>query len=138
MKHEDYKVGWICALPVEMAVAMGMLDERHDSLPQNSRDHNSYTPGRIGPHNVAIASLPASVMGVTSATRVATQMLWTFTRLRFGLMVGIGGGVPSEESDIRLGNVVVSKPTGTSGGVIQYDFGKMVQKGGFERTWSLN
>jgi hypothetical protein len=44
-------------------------------------------------------------------------------------MVGIGGGVPSEENDIRLGDVVVSQPAGTSGGVIQYDFGKMVQEG---------
>jgi nucleoside phosphorylase len=52
--------------------------------------------------------------------------------------VGIGGGVPSEENDIRLGDVVVSKPTGQSGGVIQYDFGKTVQEGRFERTGSLN
>lgn len=138
MKHEDYTVGWICALPIEMAVAVGMLDERHDSLPQDSRDHNIYTLGRIGLHNVAIACLPAGVMGVTSAARVAGQMLSTFTRLRFGLMVGIAGGVPSQESDIRLGDVVVSKPTGTSGGVIQYDFGKMTQEGRFERTGSLN
>jgi nucleoside phosphorylase len=33
---------------------------------------------------------------------------------------------------------VVSKPTATFGGVIQYDFGKTVQKGRFERTGSLN
>jgi hypothetical protein len=46
--------------------------------------------------------------------------------------------VPSEESDIRLGDIVVSKPTGTSGGVIQYDFGKMVQEGRFEWMGSLN
>jgi nucleoside phosphorylase len=118
MKHEDYTVGWICALLIEMAVAVGMLDERHDSLPQDSRDHNSYTMGRVGPHNVAIACRPAGVMGVTSAVRVATQMLSTFTRLRFSLMVGIGGGVLSDESDIRSGNVVISKPTGTLGGVI--------------------
>jgi hypothetical protein len=45
-------------------------------------------------------------------------MRWTFTSLRFGLMVGIGGGVPSKEHDIRIGDVVVSKPTDTSGGVI--------------------
>jgi hypothetical protein len=36
---------------------------------------------------------------------VASQRLSTFTRLRFGLMVGIGGCVPSEENDIRLGDV---------------------------------
>src|ERR1700722_14694043 len=121
-----------------MAAAVGMLDKRHDSLPQDSRDHNNYVLGQIGPHNVAIACLPAGVPGVTPAARVASHMLSTFTSLRFGLMVGIGGGVPSQENDIRLGDVVVSQPTKTFGGVIQYDFGKTVQEGRFERTGSLN
>jgi hypothetical protein len=79
MRDEDYTVGEICALPIEMAVAVGMLDERHDSLPQDSRDHNNYTLGWIRPHNVAIACLPAGLMGVTSPARVATQILSTFT-----------------------------------------------------------
>jgi hypothetical protein len=33
MKREDYTVGWICALPIEMAACGG--HERHDSLPQD-------------------------------------------------------------------------------------------------------
>ena len=33
---------------------------------------------------------------------------------------------------------MVSKPTRQSGDVIQYDFGKTVQEGQFERTRSLN
>jgi nucleoside phosphorylase len=52
-------------------------------------------------------------------------------------MVGIGGGVPSEDADIRLGDVVVSNPHKTHGGVVQYDFGKAAPSG-FERTGSLN
>ena len=138
MKHEDYTVGWICALPTEMAAARGMLDELHDTLPSRLHDINSYIFGRIGDHNVVIACLPSGVMGKISAARVATHMLSTFSGLRFGLMVGIGGGVPSEEHDIRLGDVVVSKPTGTFGGVIQYDFGKTIQEGRFIQTGSLN
>ena len=138
MKHEDYTVGWICALPTEMAAAVGMLDERHRVLPSRPQDNNNYEFGRIGGHNVVIACLPSGMTGTISAARVATQMLSTFTELRFALMVGIGGGVPSEEHDIRLGDVVVSKPTGTFGGVIQYDFGKTVQEDKFIRTGSLN
>ena len=42
-------------------------------------------------------------------------MLLSFPNIRFGLLVGIGGGVPSEENDIRLGDIVVSKPHGTFG-----------------------
>ncbi|KAK3176700.1 hypothetical protein OEA41_008025 [Lepraria neglecta] len=53
-------------------------------------------------------------------------------------MVGIGGGVPSEENDIRLGDVIVSQPVDSSGGVVQYDLGKTVEEGRFVRTGSLN
>jgi hypothetical protein len=89
--HEDYKVGWICALPTEVTAAAFMLDEWHQMLSQPSSDHNSYILGRIGSHNVAIASLPVRVMGVALAARVAAQMTTTFTSLEHRFMVGIGG-----------------------------------------------
>ncbi|KAH8431512.1 uncharacterized protein LDX57_009175 [Aspergillus melleus] len=46
--------------------------------------------------------------------------------IRIGLLVGIGGGIPcpNRTRDIRLGDVAVSSPTGSSGGVAQYDLGK--------------
>lgn len=138
MKHQDYTVGWICALPTELAAAQAMLDGRHEPLEQDPYDHNTYILGRIGVHNVVLACLPFGVTGTISAARVATQMLFSFKSLRFGLMAGIGGGVPSDEHDIRLGDIVVSKPAGTSGGVIQYDFGKTIQEGRFIQTGSLN
>jgi nucleoside phosphorylase len=53
-------------------------------------------------------------------------------------MVGVGGGVPRANPDIRLGDIVVSKPTYTSGGVIQYDYGKTLQSGQFHRIGLLN
>jgi nucleoside phosphorylase len=115
-----------------------MLDKHHNPLQQNSRDHNTYTLGHIGRHNVILACLPTGVIGTLSAARVANQMLQTFEGIRFGLMVGVGGGVPSKENYIRLGDVVISKSTGQSGGVIQHDFGKTVQDGQFKRTGSLN
>ena len=138
MKYEDYTVGWICALPTEMAAARGILDELHETLPSRPQDNNNYTFGRIGDHNVVIACLPSGVMGKISAVGVVTQLLSTCTGIEFGLMVGIGGGVPSKEHDIRLGDVVVSKPIGTYGGVIQYDFGKTIEEGKFIIMGSLN
>jgi hypothetical protein len=54
------------------------------------------------------------------------------------IVVGIGGGVPSEEHNIRLDDLVVSKPGGKSGGVVQYDFGKTVQEGRFVQMGSLS
>ncbi|KAF5861950.1 hypothetical protein ETB97_012273 [Aspergillus alliaceus] len=136
--HDDYTVGWICALPLEMAAAKIMLDEVHPSLRQPQSDHNVYTLGSISGHNVVVACLPSGVYGTTSAAIVLAHMVPTFPSLQFALMVGIGGSVPSQGTDIRLGDVVVSMPAPTSGGVIQYDYGKSLHDGRFQRTGSLN
>lgn len=133
---DDYTVGWVCALPDELTAAQEMLDEEHEDLVQKSNDSNIYTLGCIGPHNVVLACLPAGQMGTNSAAAVAMQMKSTFPAIRFGLMVGIGGGVPGE-ADIRLGDVVVSQPVNGHGGVVQYDFGKSTPSG-FQRTGFLN
>src|SRR5712664_3108224 len=95
LSHDDYTVGWICALPLEMAAARAMLDEVHDDLPVQQNDHNAYTLGRIGKHNVVVACLPSGEYGIASATTVAMQLLSSFHSIRLGLMVGIGGGVPN-------------------------------------------
>ncbi|KAJ5494608.1 Tetratricopeptide-like helical [Penicillium fimorum] len=136
--HHDYSVAWICALPLEMTAAKMMLDKVHPLLSQSESDHNAYTLGSISGHNVVVACLPSGVYGTTSAAVVLAHMIETFPCLRFGLMVGIGGGVPSKDADIRLGDVVISMPTATSGGVVQYDYGKTLRDGCFERTGSLN
>jgi nucleoside phosphorylase len=137
LRHDEYTVGWVCALPVELAAAQEMLDEEHDTPQSGAHDKNIYTCGRVGEHNVVIACLPEGQTGTHSAAAVAGQMELAFPSTRFGLMVGIGGGVPSDEADIRLGDVVVSKPHKVHGGVVQYDSGKATPSG-FERTGSLN
>ncbi|CAI7653531.1 unnamed protein product [Penicillium palitans] len=136
--HDNYTVGWICALPVETAAAKLMLDEIHPPLPRLPMDQNAYIFGNIGEHNVVITTLPTGAYGTTSAATVGMQLLSSFHAIRFGLMVGIGGGVPSSNTDIRLGDIVVSQPTNTSGGVIQYDLGKALSGGQFIRTGMLN
>lgn len=136
-QRDDYTVGWVCALPDELAVAQEMLDEEHGNLPSTGNDTNIYTLGRIGEHNVVLACLPAGFIGAASATAVAMQMKSTFPAIRFGLLVGVGGGVPNKHADIRLGDVVVSQPGNGHGGVIQYSFGKSTPDG-FERTGFLN
>ncbi|KAL4786813.1 nucleoside phosphorylase domain-containing protein [Aspergillus varians] len=136
----SFQIGWICALPIELAAAVEMLDEKYGSPDsQDTADSNTYTLGRIGKHNIVIACLPAGQYGETPATTVANNMVRTFTRsLRVGLMVGVGGGIPSAGHDIRLGDIVVSCPKDTSGGVLQYDMGKVGVAGVFHRTGSLN
>ncbi|ORY67765.1 ankyrin repeat-containing domain protein [Pseudomassariella vexata] len=141
--RDQYTVGWIAALPIERAAATAMLDEQHKKpldFIQPPNDTNSYTWGQIAEHNVVIALLPLGVYGTTSAATTATHMLSSFPQIRVGLMVGIGAGIPrpDQEIDIRLGDIVISQPSGRSGGVIQYDFGKAKTGDRFERTGSLN
>ncbi|KAF3225454.1 hypothetical protein TWF106_002590 [Orbilia oligospora] len=61
----------------------------------------------------------------------------SFPNLKICLLVGIGGGVPSEKNDIQLGDVVVSHPEGDSTGVIQYDLGKTLNNNEFVRKGFL-
>lgn len=132
----SYAIGWIAALPVERAAATAQLDDRHEApedFEQHPSDTNSYTWGRIGKHNIVIASLPAGVYGTTAAATTASNLLASLPAIKIGLLVGIGGGIPRHlDQDVRLGDVVVSQPEGTTGGVIQYDLGKATLNGQWE------
>lgn len=134
LPRETYKTAIICPMAVELAAVLAMLDERHLQL-QSTR--NLYILGQIGHHNVIVTVMPET--GNNSAAMVANQLRNDFPSLEFGLLVGIGGGVPNmDKHDIRLGDVVVSKPTQTFGGVVQFDRGKSNTNDQFERTGSLN
>ncbi|OMP84478.1 hypothetical protein BK809_0000049 [Diplodia seriata] len=139
LPNGQYTVGWICALQTEGVAALQFLDDKH-GVPNkvDKNDDNNYTLGRMGKHNVVIAILPRGEYGTSSATSVARDMLHSFPNIRIGLMVGIGGGAPSTQNDIRLGDVVVSTPKGTSGGVFQYDYGKTIQEKRFQHSGHLN
>ncbi|KAI1357112.1 nucleoside phosphorylase domain-containing protein, partial [Xylaria arbuscula] len=112
-----------------------MLDQEHADLPKPSNDPNTYTLGSIGGHNIVITCLPIGKIGTVSAATVATHMVHAFPSVKFGLMVGIGGGIPPK---VRLGDVVVGIPMGQYPGVIQWDLGKKEKGGEFTRTGSLN
>jgi hypothetical protein len=86
LRYDDYTVGWVCALPVELAAAQVMLDKEHPDLERDPADENLYSLGSLCRHNVVIACLPAGHTGNTSAAAVATEMRKTFKSIRFGLM----------------------------------------------------
>ncbi|KAJ0421028.1 hypothetical protein BJY00DRAFT_113978 [Aspergillus carlsbadensis] len=134
LRREDFAVGWVSALPIELAAARKMLDQEYDY----NYDDSTYTLGRMGEHNIVIACFPAGQLGISTGAMAAADMKSKFPALEFCLMVGIGGGVPSLENDIRLGDVVISKPEGIYGGVVQYDLGKTVSGGHQLRTGFLN
>ncbi|KAI0385877.1 hypothetical protein F5Y04DRAFT_268633 [Hypomontagnella monticulosa] len=136
---EEYTVGWICAVTPELVAAKAVLDEEYgdpDHIPVN--DNNNYTLGRIGKHHVVVAVMAHWQYGIANAAVAARDMVHSFPNVRIGLMVGIGGGAPSKKHDIRLGDVVVTSPGYSNGGVFQYDYGVTVQNGTFETTGFLN
>ncbi|KAI3579547.1 WD domain protein [Fusarium oxysporum f. sp. albedinis] len=136
---EKYTVGWVCALSTEFTAAKVMLDETHPNVQSvPPRDSNGYVLGKIGSHNVVIAVLPDSEYGLSSAANVATNMLNMFPNIRIGLLVGIGGGAPTSQKDIRLGDVAVSSIGHGTGGVFQYDYGRTVQNQEFQTTGFLS
>jgi hypothetical protein len=78
-------------------------------------------------------------IGNNSVVIVAMQLLNNFTSIRFSLLVGISGGILSNDKDnIQLRDVVVSKPTSKFRGVVQFDRGKILPNGKFERTRALS
>lgn len=133
----QYTVAIICALPKELMAVRALFDRKHANLEVPRDDSNQYALGQMAQHMVVTACLPAGEYGTNSAATVASNMVRSFPCIRFCLLVGIGGGAPSEENDIRLGDVVVSLPTGTFSGIVQYDLGKEKEGSPFERTGTL-
>ncbi|KAM5347524.1 hypothetical protein ACJ41O_010529 [Fusarium nematophilum] len=116
-----YTVGILCALPKELKAVWALFDETHNN-PEDVLD-DRYVFAKMGHHMVVATCL--SKYGTNQAASAAGDMKHIFG-LRFCLLVGIGGGVPSQDNDIRLGDVVVGKA------VVQYDLGR--RRGGyFER-----
>lgn len=115
-----------------MAAAEGMLEKVYPAPSQHRLDENNYVLGQIAHLKIVVVCLPSGFLGTTPAAVAAGQMRQTFPALKHFLLVGIGGGMPSKNSDVRLGDVVISQK------VIQYDFGKAVPGNNLVLTGHLN
>lgn len=111
-----------------MSAVRYMLDNEHTPLPSEEHDPNQYVLGELSGHNVVVASLPEGSQGTNSAAGVAVHLTRSFPAVNLRLLVGIGGGVPNDQTDIRLGDVVIGMPSGISCGVVEYDLGKQAPK----------
>ena len=137
LSPKSYTVGWICTGMIEYAAAQALLDVRH-KMPRNisPNDDNTYALGAIGKHNIVLTVVAGQ--GLSNAASVASGMKHSFPSIQFGLVVGIGGGAPSQMHDIRLGDVVVSVPCNGMGGVMQYDLGRTTEGQQFQPTGFIN
>ncbi|KAJ5664278.1 hypothetical protein N7507_005009, partial [Penicillium longicatenatum] len=96
----------IYALLLEIAAIKLILDTIHLSLPSPPTDYNIYIFRNIGEYNVVIAYLLGGVYSIILAIIVAMYLLSSFYSIRFGLIVGISGGILSNNVDIRLGDII--------------------------------
>ncbi|KAJ4115419.1 hypothetical protein NW768_011271 [Fusarium equiseti] len=125
--RSSYTVGILCALPLELLAVRALFDVKHCNPRYVRGDSNTYALGTMSGHMVVAACLPSGEYGTNAAAESASNMKRTFFNVESCLLVGIGGGAPTQDSDIRLGDVVVSLPTTKYPGVIQYDRGKEVE-----------
>lgn len=138
METARYSIGWIAPLPLELAASKAALDDDFGDIHINGY---IYRGGRIGQHNIVMAV--QSKMGTDAASDLAARMHAAFTNIEYFLVVGIGGGVPTygradSKSQIVLGDVVVSYPQGSYGGVVRYDFGAWTHEGRLELRGHTN
>ncbi|KAF4945624.1 hypothetical protein FGADI_11805 [Fusarium gaditjirri] len=115
---KSFRVAIICALPREAAAVTLLLDELWTRTYGVGKDpdRDCYVTGRMGQHNVVLATLPG--MGTIHAARSTVKLRGAYTGLRIALLVGICGGLPQVgNTNAYLGDVVISKS------IVQYDFG---------------
>ncbi|KAI1132527.1 hypothetical protein F5Y10DRAFT_196580 [Nemania abortiva] len=120
-RREDFEIAIICALPLEYDAVTLLFDEfwdkDGDSYGRAIGDHNTYTTGHMGHHNVVLVLLPQ--IGKAHAAGAAASLRASYTRLRLAFLAGICGGVPQAgKQRIFLGDVIISSD------LIQYDFGR--------------
>ncbi|KAF5965249.1 hypothetical protein FCOIX_13059 [Fusarium coicis] len=110
--QSDFLIGWVCILQKEYSAAVHVLNQDYGmdekaGFMRSEGDSNKYRLGRIGPHYVVINRPPFGQSGQLPAAQIVNGMKSTFPGMRFWLLVGIGGGAPSQKADIRLGDVVL-------------------------------
>jgi nucleoside phosphorylase len=125
LRKEDYYVACITVIFEELAAFSQVLDVEH-TAPRDidNKDPNQYRFGEIAGHNIVLCT--SGTKGPHNAAQTATNLKWSFPSIRFALLVGIGGGVPSSTCDIRLGDIVVAAPGRLSNGITHHDFGKQL------------
>jgi nucleoside phosphorylase len=115
----------ICALPVEAGAVQSLL-ERRDGMPKLKKqkgDPIMYTAGYFGQHRVVLAHM--GTKGNINACRVAQYCKGSFPGVKFMMVVGICGAVPTNDPDDDpiLGDAII----GTA--VAQTDFGTYYEDG---------
>lgn len=111
-------VAVICPLSVEMRAVLAVFNDP-PKLGYGS-EGKPYYRGIISKHSTVAICLPNQNVGVVQASRCGDWLQREFPSLQHRFLVGIAGGIPDKNIDIRLGDIVI----GTH--ICKYDSGKWV------------
>ncbi|KKK20491.1 hypothetical protein ARAM_005192 [Aspergillus rambellii] len=120
----EHLIALICESPFDLAVLKAMIDVSQGRITGPSlEDDNTYELGLIADHKVLILCLHTGYLDGEGAAAAVMRMFQSFPSIRVGIMVGVGGGVPSAKNDIRRRDVVVgmSRSHGTASH-LHFDF----------------
>ncbi|KAF5640378.1 hypothetical protein F25303_7126 [Fusarium sp. NRRL 25303] len=126
--RDEFRIAIVCALPCEADAVTLLFDEFWDeiSAPYDrlESDRNTYITGRIGQHNVVLATLHHR--GTINAAIGSVHLTLSYPNIKLALLVGTCRGMPRIENiDAYLGDVVIGKDA------TQYDFGARYPDGQF-------
>lgn len=122
-KLHDVKLGIITALPKEYEAMRQMLIDPNEIEVETTELKGAgrrFCIGQIKTANndLQLVALGMCGMGNNKAAIRAQKMITCFPELKYVIMTGIAGGIPSPEDvtkHVRLGDIIISE------GVIQYD-----------------
>ncbi|KAJ3567076.1 hypothetical protein NPX13_g6895 [Xylaria arbuscula] len=126
---DDYTVLWLCAARVGFETARLLLDKGDCKFRTEHIDSDLYFYGRVGRHNIIVLHLPTALSKYeykAAATpqngeRAIQGMVQDFPKIKAVLVVGVNTSIQSQQSDIQLGDVVIT-----------YEISKTTQQQRFE------
>lgn len=101
----------IYTLLVKRTTTRAILNKKRERiLNNNTRDQSVYFIRRIHDHNVIITHLSIDIDGIIAAAFIVKDIIKTFRRLRFELIISIKDDILhfDKDNNIRLKDVVMS------------------------------
>lgn len=102
-------IGYICPLYLELTAVLATFDE---DFGVKEIDEDDYYYGRVGKRMAVAVQFLYGDMGPQAASRCADRLLREHPTLKHPqsicLLVGIAGGIWTEDRDIRLGDAVIA------------------------------
>jgi hypothetical protein len=119
--NRQYHVAWILTSFDRHEIVTQFFDVAFDLTPYTSTSSEiAYTRGKVGPHNVVVASTNHNSTSQRSSRDIAESLLEAFPYIRAGFLVSDNATVP-RDGDAKVGDVVLGIGSEKRAGVVHFD-----------------